>query len=546
MSLLLFALLLVCTVALIRVRPPAERWDVHASAAARWAPVALGAVSAAIAWWIWGSLRAVPAISDEAAYLFQAKLFASGQWAMPTPPLPEFFEQANLILSPTFASKYPPGHSLLLALGVLVGLPGLLPVLLIGASGGLLFALARRIADRWVALGAWLLWATAPINVTFQPSYFSEIATGALWLAAWWALLEWRAHRQRRWLLALAVCVAWACITRPLTAVALALPISVVVIRDVIARRTWRDLAIASCTGLAVLAIVPLWSARTTGSWRTTPFTLHTRDYLPFVHLGFGSNGAPAARPQPRDMEAANAEFQTIHREHTLSALPQTLTKRVLAIGTHVWRGSRAVLVPFAIVAIVVVCAEGAFALLSALLLVGIYLLYAHPPEWTLYYLEILPLLAFLSALGVVRVAEEVASRLTALRRTAFTARATPRAVAAVALTILLLPGSVARVRTARSYKARQLTAQATFRARLNGIAAEKAVVFVRYAPRHNVHFSLIDNDPDLASSRVWTVHHRGADDARLMMLARDRAAFLFDEASGDLMPMSLRTAERD
>ena len=59
--------------------------------------------------------------------------------------------------------------------------------------------------------------------------------------------------------------------------------------------------------------------------------------------------------------------------------------------------------------------------------------------------------------------------------------------------------------------------------------------MFVRYAPDHLIHLSLIRNEPDAARARVWTVYDRGADNERLMRVAPDRVPFLYDEASGKL-----------
>src|SRR5260370_11675979 len=112
--------------------------------ATRRAAVVCGVVTALLTWWVWGSLDQVAVFHDEAAYLLQAKIFASGRWAAPARPLPEFFEQFHVLVTPVFASKYWPGHSLLMVPGVWLGLPGLVPVLLSGLTGALCFGLARR------------------------------------------------------------------------------------------------------------------------------------------------------------------------------------------------------------------------------------------------------------------------------------------------------------------------------------------------------------------------------------------------------------------
>jgi hypothetical protein len=81
-----------------------------------------------------------------------------------------------------------------------------------------------------------------------------------------------------------------------------------------------------------------------------------------------------------------------------------------------------------------------------------------------------------------------------------------------------------------RSSIRERMAYQAEFR-RAVGSIPEKAIVFVRYAPGHDVHRELISNDPDLHASRAWIVYDRGARDSDLMRSAPDRVPYLYDEA---------------
>src|SRR5439155_4213764 len=135
-------------------------------------------------------------------------------------------------------------------------------------------------------------------------SYFSETTTGALLLVAWYALLRWHHGDGRRWIALVALALGWSAITRPYSAVLFALPIAYVVLRDVLSTRRWRDVALAMAVGGVVTAIIPLWSARTTGDWRLWPATLYTRDYMPFDHPHFGVDSAQPRRPLPADLAA--------------------------------------------------------------------------------------------------------------------------------------------------------------------------------------------------------------------------------------------------
>ena len=87
--------------------------------------VSLGLIMVALAGFVsWRCYGRVPHIEDEHAYLFQAKVFADGKVVAASPPFARPFQVPFVIdRDGRRFSKYPPGFSFLLALGVLVGLP---------------------------------------------------------------------------------------------------------------------------------------------------------------------------------------------------------------------------------------------------------------------------------------------------------------------------------------------------------------------------------------------------------------------------------------
>ena len=122
-----------------------------------------------------------------------------------------------MLVDGVLASKYPPGNSLILTLGVLVGLPGLPVVVMNALAGALMFALARRAAGGVVALLTWIAWQSSFPNIYYHANYMSESVSGLAWLVTLWAIMRWHRGEGRKWLVVAAAALAWCMITRPLS-----------------------------------------------------------------------------------------------------------------------------------------------------------------------------------------------------------------------------------------------------------------------------------------------------------------------------------------
>lgn len=482
----------------------------------RFGPIAVGAISMFVVSFAW-DFAPFPKVHDEASYLLQAQIFAKGQWTASAPPLPEFFEQPHVQVVPAVASKYPPGHALLLTLGALVGVPSLVPLLLAGATAALLFGLAARVANAWVALLTWTLWITAPIVLRFQPGFFSEVTTAALMLASWWALLCWREQRRRRWLLLLALAVGWGAITRPLTMFALAVPIGIVVLRDVHRLRLWPDFGLAVATGMAVLAILPLWSAQTTGDWRVSPVEKYRQDYLPFDRIGFTADTSAPRRGVAPPLRSAYDYNRWAHTQHTLGTLPRIAWTRLRSLASAFFNGPRLVLLLAVVAGLIFAPGAIRFAALSAAAVFAAYLSYAFWDEWTLYYLETAPALAALTAAGVWAIAERVAK---GERRARLVVAVTTATVIAAALPQM--------AHWPRDHRARSALERRFFDGLSN--VPTPAIVFVKYMPRVANHINVVRNFADAAAAPVWVVHDLGTRNDELRRLAPHRHSFDFEE----------------
>lgn len=514
---------------------PAERTaPVERRLSGRQAPLVIGVISAVALWWTWGSLRPVEVIHDETAYLLQATMLASGHLAGPPRPLPEFFEQFQVFASPILAAKYPPGFALALVPGIWLGLPGLMPVVMIGLSGGLIFALGRRIATPGIALLTWAIWFVAPGSIPFRHLIMSETLTTTLWLAGWWCLLEWLAGGALRWLLALAGLAAWCVLTRPLTGAAYALPLIVVAGVMSLRHGRARQLPPALAVAVAVLAILPWQNRVVTGSWRQTAWSHYTAVYAPSDHFGFGVDSTPPQRSLPPDFQDYVWYYGEFHKDFVPSNLPRFFRER----GAQLLHDAWGPLAPVAALLAGLGLAAGGGAVLvaasTALLLFLVHLGFAHPPEWSIYYEETWPVLALLTALGAGRLVDLIGARLRREPPPASPARASSPAL--VLLALVVLATAPVHWRDARQNYRLLSDYHRRFRDRVAALPG-RTIVYVRYARNHIFHRSLISNPADLADARSWIVYDRGADNIRLLATASDRSPYLYFERGDSLRP---------
>jgi len=169
------------------------------------------------------ALHAFPFSGDEYSYVLQAELFARGMLHAPTPAHPELLRVDHVILEPWVCSKYPPGTSTLLSLGVRAGLPWLVTPI----EGGI-----ALLAMAWAARGVLgprdprgVLLAVAVLGAAplfaFQAATFFSHTAATMWLAiAFAAVVAWSCDGGPGWSMVLAgAAMGCALLTRPLDAV---------------------------------------------------------------------------------------------------------------------------------------------------------------------------------------------------------------------------------------------------------------------------------------------------------------------------------------
>jgi hypothetical protein len=133
----------------------------------------------------WFAFQRFPATPDEFAYLFQAKLLASGSVTAPTHPLQAFFKSAFIAESGgRLFSIMPAGWSFFLVPWVWVGAPWIANPLLSSLSVLLVFFIGKEVYSRTTGCVAAFLMAVSPFFCYMGGTFFAHPLSLFLVLAA--------------------------------------------------------------------------------------------------------------------------------------------------------------------------------------------------------------------------------------------------------------------------------------------------------------------------------------------------------------------------
>jgi hypothetical protein len=209
---------------------------------------------------------------------------------MPQHPLADFFESFYLIVKPVYCSIYFPGTALMFAPMEWLAWPmWILPVLVAGTSVGLLYRIVTELVDGAAGLLA-AVWAVSLVwfrTVSFLVmSHAAMLLLGLLLVSVW---LRWRRDRRWGWALAIGVFSGWAAITRPVDALAYAIPVGVAMAASLWKQpaRQWALTAAAVVAGAApFLALQVIFNVGVTGHPLRTPYTAYLERDQPGAQFG--------------------------------------------------------------------------------------------------------------------------------------------------------------------------------------------------------------------------------------------------------------------
>ena len=171
----------------------------------------------------------LPHLEDEFAYLFQARIFQHGDTFIETPQPERPYWQPFLVnLNEKRFSKYPPGWSLLLAIGTGMNLPWVVNVWFAGLIVALVYRFGRELYDRTAGITAAVLMTISPIALILNGSLMGHTST--LFFTTLFVYGLWRVERERRkprlwmWAALSGASLGMLITSRPLVAVAVAVP----------------------------------------------------------------------------------------------------------------------------------------------------------------------------------------------------------------------------------------------------------------------------------------------------------------------------------
>ena len=246
------------------------------------------------------TFEAVPHIEDEIAYVWQAKAMIEGHLTLPSPPHNRSFLVPFVVdYEGERFGKYPPGWPALLSIAIRLGTRAWINPLLAGLAVWLTYLLGKRIFSEFVGLLAAGLTVTSPFFLMNSGSLLSHpfgLVLSSLfalgWLETFWdkaagKTVENPSRARKDWwytiLAALALGVL--ILTRPMTALAVAVPFGIhglyLLIRS--DARTRLRLLIFGLTAIFFVGLYFLWQYSLTGDALLNPYTL----WWPYDKVGF-------------------------------------------------------------------------------------------------------------------------------------------------------------------------------------------------------------------------------------------------------------------
>jgi hypothetical protein len=240
----------------------------------------------------------IPHIEDEIAYVWQAKALLEGHLTVPSPTDYQSFVVPFIVdYHGLRFGKYPPGWPSILATAIQLDVRPWINPILAGLGVWLTYLLGKKIFSQFVGLLAAGLTITSPFFLMNSGSLLSHpfgLVLSALfalgWLEAFWTDETIdnvsRGNKHWRYTLVSALALGVLVLTRPFTALAVALPLAIhgVYLFFRCGSRVRLRLLVFGLIGILFVGLYLLWQYSLTGDALLNPYTL----WWPYDRLGFG------------------------------------------------------------------------------------------------------------------------------------------------------------------------------------------------------------------------------------------------------------------
>jgi hypothetical protein len=448
-----------------------------------------------------------PAVYDEFGHLLVADTLLHFRLANPAHPLHKFFETFFVLQTPTYASIYPLGQGMVLALGrAIFGLPWAGVLLSTAAMCSLCYWMLRGwTKPEWALLGGVLaVIGFGPLN-PWMNSYWGGSLAAVVGCLVFGALPRLRASPRIRdgALLGLGLAIHW--LTRPYETIFLALAALLFFAWPLNLRSLAKPALAAVLAFIPALALSLAQNKAVTGSWRTLPYMLSRDQYGVPASFTWQPNPVPHLDLTPE--QQLQYKMQTSFRQSG----PETIETYLLRLEYRI-RFYRFFFLPPLYIALPFFFArlrEWRFvwiALTLAIFALGV----NFYPFFEVHYLGALTcLFVLVSITGL--------ERLSALN-------------AEAARLIVYLCLAHFAFWYARSFTDHAAPDRRTAVIQQLALAPGKQLVFVRYWPRHIFQNEWVYNDADIDHSRiVWARDLGSPQDQNLLHYYPERTAWLLE-----------------
>ncbi|MHC4944078.1 MAG: glycosyltransferase family 39 protein [Planctomycetota bacterium] len=248
-------------------------------------PLIVAAAACTFAVWVRsGPMEGMATVSDELSYLKQADLFAQGRLAEDSLEPRAFFDAEQMLNDGRYYSKYPPGASLCYAPFAWLGRAGAIPAFFLIVNLLLTWLLARRLFGGETAAMALLLAGLSPFFVSMGESFLSHGPGLCAALCMTYFHACWLERERGRFALLSGIAAGFLFLIRPVTSLALILPLFIhgqIAFKGHVSRRILCLVLFAGVLA-AFAGLLLLYNHSQTGDALVNPYQKYADLYAPY------------------------------------------------------------------------------------------------------------------------------------------------------------------------------------------------------------------------------------------------------------------------